>query len=254
VLAFVAYSHQQTASAWAWWYLAATALSATVAVTSAVVAFGAPIFAKGKSRVSEGFYFSLGIAAKSVYTDMDKVVLLRLGGSEATGVYAAAYKLINIAYLPIQAALGACYTQLFRLGQQGIIGPLAFLRKLCPLFLGYGVLASLGLMLLAPLLPRILGLEFVEAANVLKWLAIVPLLQTVSMPLADALTGAGFQKLRGSVQVGAALLNISANIALIPIFSWRGAAVATLLTEFTLAITFSVITLLMVRRTAERHQ
>jgi len=48
---------------------------------------------------------------------------------------------------------------------------------------------------------------------------------------ADALTGAGHQGYRTVVQVGIAALNILLNLWLIPLYSWRGAAIATIVSD-----------------------
>jgi O-antigen/teichoic acid export membrane protein len=70
---------------------------------------------------------------------------------------------------------------------------------------------------------------------VLRWLAPIPLLRTFSVFAADALTGAGHQPARTGVQVLVGTINVACNLALIPMFQWRGAAISSLVCDFLLA-------------------
>ena len=63
----------------------------------------------------------------------------------------------------------------------------------------------------------------------------------------DALTGAGHQEVRTAAQIGVALLNIALNLALIPAFSWQGAAWASIVSDGSLAACLWMILLSMSR-------
>jgi O-antigen/teichoic acid export membrane protein len=52
----------------------------------------------------------------------------------------------------------------------------------------------------------------------------------------DAITAAGYQKFRLVCQAVAAAFNFGVNLYLIPRFSWRGAALSSLVTDALLAI------------------
>lgn len=71
---------------------------------------------------------------------------------------------------------------------------------------------------------------------VVTWLLPVLLFRAAHYFAADALTGAGFQGVRTAVQVGIVLLNLGLNLALIPVWGWRGAAVASWLSDGALAL------------------
>ena len=53
---------------------------------------GAPRFGwqRAPGEVREGFYFSAGLSAQTIYNDLDKTMLARLGTLQATGIYGAA--------------------------------------------------------------------------------------------------------------------------------------------------------------------
>ena len=88
-----------------------------------------------------------------------------------------------------------------------------------------------GCLIFAPMVPQILGDEYLGVIEVLRWLAPVPLLISLQFMAGDTLTGAGFQRIRSFAQVGAAAVNIFLNIYLIPLYSWKGAIWATLVSE-----------------------
>ena len=81
-----------------------------------------------------------------------------------------------------------------------------------------------GLFLFAPVVPHVLGKQYAQSISALRWLAVLPLLKTVHSFFADALTGAGYQRLRTMIQIAVALFNILINLWIIPAYSWLGAA------------------------------
>ena len=85
--------------------------------------------------------------------------------------------------------------------------------------LSYSTVACVALLLLAGLVPHLLGGEYAETAEALRWLAVLPALKTVSYLFCNVLTGTGNQVLRSSVQVGVALFNVLINIWVIPLYS-----------------------------------
>ncbi|GAW65287.1 polysaccharide biosynthesis protein [Geoanaerobacter pelophilus] len=182
-------------------------------------------------EVREGLYFSVALCSTTIFNDIDKTMLTRLATLQAAGIYAAAYRLVDVAFIPVRSLISASYARFFRSGAQGMRGTLALVAKLLPFAAGYGLASSLVLFLCAPLLPYIFGREFKEATDALRWLSLLPFLKVLHYFPANALTGAGFQGLRSSLLVGTAFFNISLNLWLIPLYSWRGSAWASLLSD-----------------------
>ena len=65
----------------------------------------------------EGLYFSTSLSAQNIYNDIDKTMLARMATLDAVGIYAAAYRLIDVAFIPVRSLLYAGYTDFFRAGQ-----------------------------------------------------------------------------------------------------------------------------------------
>ncbi|NET53416.1 MAG: polysaccharide biosynthesis protein, partial [Merismopedia sp. SIO2A8] len=65
----------------------------------------------------------------------------------------------------------------------------------------------------------------------LRWLAPLIFFKAIQFFAADTLTGAGLQGIRSGLQVGAAIANALGNLWLIPLYSWKGAAISSLATD-----------------------
>ena len=230
--------HRASAMTWGWFYLGSTLVSCVIAVSITNWKLGAPRLELSRipAEMREGFYFSAGLSAQTVYNDIDKTMLASLSTLDATGIYAAAYRVIDVAFTPVRSVLYAAYSNFFRSGQQGIEASYAYAKKLLPRMIGYSVVAFAGLFLLAPLFPLIIGKDFARTVEALRWLALLPLLKTIHYFLSDALTGAGYQGLRSAGQVFVAVLNVGLNFWLIPAYSWRGAAWSSLACDGLLAV------------------
>jgi O-antigen/teichoic acid export membrane protein len=247
--AFLAWRHA-SASMWAWIYLASTCSAAIVVIFLVMRRLGRPKpqLRRIWNELTEGFYFSIGLSAQTVYNDIDKTMLARLSTLGATGIYAAAYRLIDVAFTPVRSILNASYPNFFRHGQSGIEASYSYGKWLLVRTTGYSVLVCIVLMVSAPIVPLVLGNQYRLATEALRWLALLPLLKTVHYFLADSLTGAGYQGLRSGTQIIVAIGNIFLNIWLIPAYSWRGAAWASVASDAALAIALYVQIKILCRR------
>lgn len=179
----------------------------------------------------EGFHFATTAASGIVSANADKTLLVSLAAPAVAGIYGAAYRFIDVGGVLMNAISGATYYRFFQHGVEGIKGSLGFAKRLLPVALLYGTLSMVGYFTLAPLLPYILGKQFMESVDVVRWLAPIHLILFLQVLLADSLTGAGFQGLRSAIQATAAFINIALNFLLIPSYSWKGSAWATLIAD-----------------------
>ncbi len=229
---------QPTPERWAFWYTASTGVAAIVALVITNRELGRPalVFGYPASELREGAYFATSLSAQNIYNDIDKWMLARLSTLEATGIYSAAYRLIDVSFVPIRSVLAAAYPRFFQHGAHGARAGLALARRLLPMAMGYASVAGVLLFLLAPILPRVLGASFEASVEATRWLAILPLLKSVHYFAADTLTGAGYQGRRTIAQVAVAVFNVLVNIPLIAVASWRGAAWSSIASDGLLAI------------------
>jgi O-antigen/teichoic acid export membrane protein len=113
--------------------------------------------------------------------------------------------------------------------------------------LGYPVLMCVVLLLSAGLVPHILGAEYEETAEALRWLALLPIFKLVSYVFSNVLTGGGYQGIRTSVQVSVAVFNVVLNLWIIPVYSWRGAAWSSLVSDALLALSTGIAVFMVAR-------
>ena len=218
---------------WSLLYLVGNALTAAIGGLWVSLELGMPRFdlSGWRREFGEGFYFASSISAQRIYLDSDKALLPRLASLEAAGIYTAAARIVEVAFIPVLSLLTAAYARFFMSGQEGVRGTLALSRRLLPVALGYAAVAGVALYALAPVVPWFLGPEFAESVEAVRWLAVVPLLMTLHRFAADSLTGADRQASRTHIEFAAAALNVALNLAIVPFFSWRGTAAVTILTE-----------------------
>jgi O-antigen/teichoic acid export membrane protein len=238
-----------TVVAWSGVYFAGSVIASIMAVCWVTVSFGRPRLALGRIRGEsvEGLYFSISFAAQTIYNDIDKVMVARLASLTAAGIYAAAYRLIDVAFIPIRAVLNAAYVSFFRHGAEGFHASFSYCRRLLIRILVYPVLVLGALMIGAPLVPHVLGRGFGDVTAALRWLALLPLLKALHYFVADSLTCAGYQGLRTVSQVGVAVFNTVINLWLIPAYGWRGAAWASLASDGLLAVTLWLVAIYLWR-------
>ncbi len=253
---FVAFFRRSGAMVWAWIYLLASVLTTVMTMWWVNRSLGRPVLAlwRIKPELLEGCYFSASMSSQSIYNDIDKTMMVQLSTLDGAGIYAAAYRLVDVAFLPVRSLLWAAYPTFFRHGQGGIAASTKYARQLIPRASIYSLLACIALFVGAPLVPHLLGAEYARTASALRWLSPLPLLKTLHYFVADSLTGAGLQGLRTAVQIGVAVFNILLNLWLIPAYSWRGAAWSSLASDGMLAASLWIAVLLLGRRQVSPSQ
>jgi O-antigen/teichoic acid export membrane protein len=238
IVVLVACYRHVTIAQWAWVYLVTSAIGGAFALQQGSALWGVPCisFTALWRDAREGTFFSISTSAQTVYNDIDKTMLARLSTFTAAGVYAAAYRIVDTSLTPVRALVSAAYPRLFRIGTEGIDATYGYAKSLIRKTVIYGAADFIGLLLIAPLLPHILGPKYASVAPAIRLLALIPVMRCVHWFLADALSGANEQILRTIVQVGVALLNFGLNLAILPRWSWVGAAWTSLASDAALMI------------------
>jgi O-antigen/teichoic acid export membrane protein len=234
---------------WGTFYFGSTSIVTLGALLLVLVKLGAPTFSLPRTlaETKEGLYFSVSQSAQTIYNDIDKTMLARLGTLEATGIYGAAYRLIDVSFAPVCSLLSAAYPNFFRAGIGGIAATLQYAKPLILRALGYAAFVSIALVAGAGIVPYVLGGEYRLTVEALRWLAVLPMLKVVHYFLSDALAGAGYQGLRTFIHVSVAVFNILINLWIIPAYSWRGAAWSSIASDALLACGIGIAVLVLSR-------
>ncbi len=109
-------------SEWVWAYLVSGMVGTGYAVYRGTALWGRPQLQLSSLRedLSEGLFFSISTSATSIYNDVDKIMLGRLSDFASTGIYSAAYRLIDVSMTPVRSLVSAAYPVFFNKGVGGI--------------------------------------------------------------------------------------------------------------------------------------
>lgn len=236
--------------AWSFLYLLAAVTAAGYSLWLVRRDFGI----RNKMRVSglrnsirQGWAFSAGGAAQKIYVDVDKVMLARLASLEAAGIYSAAYRVVDMASVPLLSFFSAAAPRFFRAGQDGTRHVARFALRVLPIPMIYALGVGVTLYMLAGMLPLILGGGFASAADALRWLVWVPLLTTPRRFLQNAFGASGRQQVNVLVVVCGSVLNVGLNLWAIPAWGWRGAIGATYAAEFAMCVGLAMMAVYVVK-------
>ena len=253
VLAAIAiFVDRVTTLQWSWAYLVAAFGSACFALAYFRRRVGLPIRPQHKQheRPGDGLHFAAGITAARLGTEFDKVLLLGLAGATSAGIYAAAYRLVNLAVAPVISFVNVILSSLFQRAanfQQRHIADRSILLTSVALIYGGGVGTTIWISL--PLfIQRIFGAEFIGILEGLLPLAMLPLAMSCRLVSEQAVAALEFFKLRSSLQWGIAIAATLANIGMIPVYGWIATAWVLLVGESMLALCYLNIILYARRR------
>lgn len=175
--------------------------------------------------------YSVGISAASLNNEGDKAVLAANGFVQDTGLYGAAYRIVNLGMVPVSSLIAVTHKR-FLEHEEGVRGQ--HLRRAVRFagFTGaYGVVVAVVLVLAAPLLPLLVGKDFEGSVDMVRWLSPLVLLRAVTMFPLNGLMGLGKTFLRSLIIVVNAAVAMTVYIVLIPRHSWSGAVAGTLISE-----------------------
>lgn len=175
----------------------------------------------------EGLPFITGALSYRLQAEFNKPVLAHLGYAQA-GAFGIAQRVVDLAALPLSALQEALWPRLFASAdprQRALSGGAALLVL--------ALLAGGALVLAAPLLPRMLGVDYDAAAKTLVWLAFLPALQ-VARNVGNAwLIACGRASILNSVYITASATGVLLTVSLVPRFGLEGAVMAAYAAEAT---------------------
>ncbi len=171
----------------------------------------------------------------NLYFKLDQVLLLRLRGPEETGLYAAAYRVIEALLLMVGGTMTVLFPRLAA-SARGAPGDFAadFARAWRALWVGGVALSLNGWLWAVSLFPLVFGRAYVPATAQLHILLGALPLAYVNYLLTQSLVATGRERLYAVATAVCAGLNLGLNLLLIPTWGPAGAAWATVATESTL--------------------
>ncbi len=189
-----------------------------------------PSYNLAKPMLKMSFMFFLAAVFVKVYSYVDSFIIQEFIGIDDVGVYAVAYKFTYaFQFLPL-AFVGALYPTMSALANN-----LPELNKTLMKAEWYLALLAapivFGIFALAPeLIHFFYGAEFNEAIPALQTLIFVLLFIFLDFPVGSLLNATGRQAVKTSLMGAAMVVNVVANLILVPEYGIRGAAISALIT------------------------
>lgn len=180
--------------------------------------------------------YSVAISAHSFQNDGEKMVMTANNLTTDTGLYTVAYRMVLMGMVPIGAVLGASHARILEQveGQRG--HHLRLSVKFGAILGAYGLVASIAAFFAAPLVPVLVGDEFQESVEMMRWLAPLIFLRAIGAPPENGLLGLGRNGMRTILVVLVAVVSVVLYVTMIPVWGWQGAIVATMIAESLLVI------------------
>jgi O-antigen/teichoic acid export membrane protein len=219
----------------------ATEIAASVAAGLTAVALALKyktkeaIWLKGSHLVKSSVVFNLYSFIGSLYDRFDVVLLSKLAGDYATGIYSVAYRALGLTQTLAYGLLYSLLPGLSRCagdteGRRRLESAMGFLLSVAfALVLATMVFAGTAVRLL-------LGERYAESAIVLKILIWAVILRYLNCALNIALLAAGREKAFIVTSLVCLAVNFVGNMLFIPAYTWRAAAVLTIATELVLLV------------------
>lgn len=191
----------------------------------------------------EGAPFMVAAVAMTAGAELDKTVVLRAIGNVAAGQYAAAYRVVQAATLPVNSLVLAATPRLFRDARTR-----GSFRLLLAAF-AYATVAAIGLWVVAPLLPWLLGPAFAPAIPILRAMCLLLVSGSARQVLMAQLTASDLQTARNVIEGAAAGFAVVALLVVVP----RYGVFSAVWTLVSVDIVACITTWCILRRTHARH-
>lgn len=191
----------------------------------------------------KGLPFALTFVLTILYFRIDQPLIFIFRGEHEAAWYAAAYKPIeSLLFVPI-TFLSVVFPVLSIYHRERPKEMLDALSRFYKALLLMGWPISVGIFVLAgPLTPLLLGSEFGPSEPALRVLALALGIAFVNNAFIGALNASDRQSSFTWAAAWSLVANVVLNLTLIPIFGYRGASWATVMTELVLGVTAWILT------------
>ncbi|MGH6989547.1 MAG: lipopolysaccharide biosynthesis protein [Stellaceae bacterium] len=221
---------------WAWFYLASSVVAGGFGMIEVLRRLGRPVWRIEWGEWRDGGFFALQMGSFLSFRDIDKPVTAALSSLSQAGLYAAAFRIADVAAVPVRALMFSTYVRFFQHGAAGTRGSFAFAKSLLPAGLAIGAIAGVGLAIASSIATQILGANYAGIATVLLILTPMPLFYALYYIGADTLVSGGHLGQRTLIQALLPIFDVGLCLALVPRYGAAGAAIATCGTHAVLVI------------------
>jgi O-antigen/teichoic acid export membrane protein len=228
-LLWIAVATNHDARSWAAYYCGASGFYAIISLLLVRRDLGPPKWSIAWQDWRDGFHFSLQLAVLIWLGNIDKAVVALFSNLSTAGIYGAAARLVDAAVVPVKALMYSTYAKFFELGAAGAHKSLKLAVRMLPVGVALGFVGTLGVLIVAPVTPELLGHGYVGASKTMAVLAGLPVFFALYSLAADVLVSSHHVGLRTLLQCIAPPLDVALCALLVPRYGAVGAAAASIL-------------------------
>jgi len=185
-----------------------------------------------KKLIRESYPLAFALVFVMMYYRIDTVMLSMIKGEDAVGIYNAAYNiLMGLAIIP-SSFLPAVFPNLSRFFKESNVKlRKGFKKALMLMGLSGLTIAILGTIFAKDVISIIYGASYMESVLTLQILMWALLFLFMNNTVGITLNATNRQKANMFIVGTAVIVNIILNLLLVPVLTYEGAAIATLITE-----------------------
>jgi O-antigen/teichoic acid export membrane protein len=192
-----------------------------------------------KSLLAGSIVLGLAIALSQAYFRIDAFLLALIRSAHEVGLYGAAYKFIELAGLVLVAFQTAVFPPLTRFVATGDERARRLTQRAFDVMVAAAAPLAVGMLVFAgPIVVATAGDDFREGADALRLLAPYVVFAFVNGLFFTLLAAAGRDRRLLAVASGALTANVALNVAFIPLYGFRAAAVVSVVTEALILLAF----------------
>lgn len=185
--------------------------------------------------VTSGLPFSASALAMRLQGEFNKPVLAHAGFGLA-GTYNIAQRAVEFASLPLLAMLEALWPRLY-----AQTDPIPQLRRAGLVLMIAAVGLGNGLWLAAPLLTLVVGSDYSNAVETMRWLALLPAMQVARNLITCHSIHRGWMRNIAMTSIFGGIISVIAVSMLVPALGLQGAVLATYATELGMSAALVVL-------------
>jgi len=234
-------------SEWAIWLAGAAILSVLVTLLL-IRPFGRPVWQVIRSELPLGLSYSTPAFFLALRQNADLVSLGAFANPAIVGAYAFARRANDQAIVAIDALMRIVYPRLAVVGAEGSTKVVPLAVRYTFMALALALVTALGVFLVAPLLPVILGDDFAPSVILLQILCWIILVKAVQAVAYDSLGAVEQHRFRARIYNLGSIIAVGAIAGLTYLFGWVGTLAGVYVAEIGISAALWVALLAIRRR------
>ncbi len=185
---------------------------------------------------------------RGIQNHADKYIVTLFAGPEVGGVYAAGYRFVQMALIPVQAYARTTYSGFYDAGKNGLLASIRYGKRVGGVMMAIAIFSATCTYFGADFIPLILGEEYRQASDVVRILSPLLIFWGLQFLLVDALRGADLAWTVNWISLGINVLSIVLLVALTMHYGLIGVLAASLISLGTALILMAIAIWMLLQR------